>query len=156
MTRRLSILTPAPFSRSTPPRLARVLFLLTTAALLLPPTPASPQFVEPGPGRAEGDGPFDRLVIRGAIVIDGTGAPPRGPVDIVIEGNRIARIAGVGYPGLPIDPSRRPSPGTHEIDAHGMYVLPGFVDLHLHTGGLPKTPRAEYVCSWVRSRCLSS
>jgi len=26
-----------------------------------------------------------------------------------------------------------------------MYVLPGFVDMHLHTGGLPKTPQAEYV-----------
>ena len=99
MTRRHAILTAAPLSRPASPRLTRIFFLLTTA-LLLPPTPASPQFVEPGPDRAEGDGPFDRTVIRGAIVIDGTGAPPRGPVDIVIEGNRIARIAGVGYPGL--------------------------------------------------------
>ena len=115
------------------------------AILALPAAPTAAQFVEPAPDRAEGDGPFDRLVIRGAIVIDGTGAPPRGPVDIVIEGNRITRIAGVGYPGLPIDESRRPAPGDHEIDAHGMYVLPGFVDLHLHTGGLPKTPQAEYV-----------
>ena len=49
---------------------------------------------------------------------------------------------------LPRPPHRRvaPSPaGDHEIDAHGMYVLPGFVDMHLHTGGLPKTPQAEYV-----------
>ncbi|MDE2806448.1 MAG: amidohydrolase family protein [Gemmatimonadota bacterium] len=120
-----------------------VLALAVTLALL--PASAAAQFVEPAPDRAEGDGPFDRLVIRGAIVIDGTGAPPRGPVDIVIEGNRITQIAGVGYPGLPIDESRRPAPGDHEIDAHGMYVLPGFVDMHLHTGGLPKTPQAEYV-----------
>src|SRR3712207_7635307 len=31
-----------------------------------------------------------RLVIRGATLVDGTGAPPLGPVDIVVEGNRIA------------------------------------------------------------------
>ncbi len=99
----------------------------------------------PAPDRTEGDGPFDRLVIRGAIVIDGTGGPPRGPVDIVIEGNRIAQIRGVGVPGVPIDEDRRPEAGTREIDAHGMYVLPGFVDLHLHTGGVPKAPEAEYM-----------
>src|SRR5690606_34299953 len=84
------------------------------------------------------------LIIRGATLIDGTGAPPRGPVDIVIERNRIAQIAGVGYPGVPIDASRRPGNATREIDATGKYVLPGFVDLHLHTGGVPKAPEAEY------------
>ena len=99
----------------------------------------------PAPDRAEGDGPFDRLVIRGAIVVDGTGGPPRGPVDIVIEGNRIAQIRGVGVPGVSIDEDGRPEAGTREIDAHGMYVLPGFVDLHLHTGGVPKAPEAEYM-----------
>ena len=45
--------------------------------------------IAPGPDRAEGDGPYNRLVIRGATLIDGAGGPPRGPVDIVIEGNRI-------------------------------------------------------------------
>lgn len=81
---------------------------------------------------SDGDGPFDRLVIRGAIMIEGSGAPPRGPVDIVIENDRITEIRGVGNPGLPINPERRPEPGTREIDAHGMYVLPGFVDMHGH------------------------
>src|SRR5688572_148889 len=83
----------------------------------------------------EGEGPFQRLIIRGATMIDGTGAPPQGPVDIVIENNRIREIRGVGSPGLPIDARRRPQNATKEIDAHGMYVLPGFVDLHAHTGG---------------------
>jgi hypothetical protein len=32
----------------------------------------------------EGEGPFDRMVIRGITVIDGTGAPPRGPMDVVV------------------------------------------------------------------------
>jgi len=111
--------------------------------------------VTPAPDRRadEGMGPYDRLILRGAIVIDGTGAPPIGPVDVVIEGNRIARISGVGVPGVEIDDEGRPElavedqPGatTHEIDATGMYVLPGFVDIHLHTGGVPKAPEAEYV-----------
>jgi cytosine/adenosine deaminase-related metal-dependent hydrolase len=92
----------------------------------------------------EGEGPFERLVIRGATVIDGTGAPPQGPMDIVIEGNRIAEVRSVGYPGVPIRPEARPAKGAKEIDATGMYVLPGFVDLHTHTGG-PQAPDAEYV-----------
>ncbi|MEX2531909.1 MAG: amidohydrolase family protein [Gemmatimonadota bacterium] len=99
----------------------------------------------PDRGPNEGEGPFERLIIRGATVIDGTGAPPRGPMDIVIEGNRIVEVANVGYPGVPIDDSRRPQGATREIDAHGSYVLPGFVDLHMHVGGAPKNPDAEYV-----------
>jgi imidazolonepropionase-like amidohydrolase len=102
--------------------------------------------VKPAPDRgSQGEGPFDRLVIRGATVIDGTGAPPQGPVDIVIEKNRIVEVKGVGTPGVPIDESKRPKKGTREIDASSMYVLPGFVDLHTHTGGVPKAPEAEYV-----------
>ena len=65
---------------------------------------------ETTPRRAdEGDGPYDRLILRGVTVIDGTGAPPQGPVDIVIEGDRIVSIESVGFPGLPIDEDERPS-----------------------------------------------
>lgn len=89
---------------------------------------------DPAPDRTNGEGPFERLVIRGATLIDGTGAPPVCPVDIVIEGDRIAGISRVGAPGLPIDPRVRPAEGDYEIDAEGMYVLPGFVDSHTHIG----------------------
>ena len=51
------------------------------------------------PARHEGEGPFTKLVVRGVTLIDGTGGPPRGPVDIVIEGNRITSIAAAGTPG---------------------------------------------------------
>lgn len=94
--------------------------------------------------QGEGEGPFERLIIRGATVIDGTGAPPRGPVDIVIEGNRIVDVQSVGYPGVPINQERRPKGPAREIDATGMYVMPGFVDTHTHTGGPGKAPQAEY------------
>ena len=99
----------------------------------------------PAPPRAEGEGPFERLVIRNATVIDGTGAPPRGPVDIVVERNRITSVVAVGATAGDMRPMGRPQPATKEIDATGMYVLPGLVDLHVHNGDLPKTPESEYV-----------
>jgi imidazolonepropionase-like amidohydrolase len=84
------------------------------------------------PKRSEGEGNFDRLVIRGGYIIDGTGAPPYGPADIVVEQNRITQIKVVGFPGLPIEENNRPQKGTREIDAHGKYILPGFIDSHSH------------------------
>ncbi len=104
-------------------------------AQLIPAPPRRPD---------EGMGPFRTLVIRGAILIDGTGAPPRGPVDIVIENNRISAIRVAGTPGLPLRRNRPPENPDYEIDATGMYVLPGFVDMHVHAGGPPKNPEAEY------------
>ncbi len=105
--------------------------------------------IEPGPDRrdGEGGGPYTQLILRGVTVINGTGAPANGPLDIVIRGNRIERIAGVGYPGVPIDPERRPKleAGGREIDLTGHFVLPGFVDLHGHIGGEEQGTPAEYV-----------
>lgn len=106
-----------------------------------------PRQVAPAPDRGpdEGEGPFDRLIVRGVTIIDGTGAPPRSPVDIVIEGNTIKDIKSVGAPHLDIDADNRPGGATREIDGAGMYAMPGIVDLHVHTGGVPKAPEAEYV-----------
>jgi len=85
------------------------------------------------PRRAEGEGPYDRLILRGVNLIDGTGAPIRGPVDIVIENDRIAEIRSVGAPLLDIDPEERPPlDGGREVDLTGAYVMPGFIDTHLH------------------------
>jgi predicted amidohydrolase len=49
-----------------------------------------------------------------------------------------------GFPGLAIDSSRRPRNATREIDAHGQYVMPGLIDLHVHAGGPPKNPELSY------------
>jgi imidazolonepropionase-like amidohydrolase len=116
-----------------------------TALLPLRRVLAQDQDARPAPNRVEGEGPFDKLIIRGATLIDGTGAPPRGPVDIVIERNRITQVTDVGFPGRPINADRRPKGPAREVNAEGMYVLPGFIDLHVHTGGVPKAPEAEYV-----------
>ena len=133
------------FTHQRAPR--RTLTALIMLALALPALGQDddPQMV-PAPDRkqGEGEGPFERLIIRGATLIDGTGAPPIGPVDIVIENNRITKIKSVGYPGLAIDEGKRPTDATYEIDAHGSYVMPGIIDMHTHTGGTTKAPEAEY------------
>ncbi len=106
---------------------------------------------EPWPGdvpdRAEGDGPYERLILRGPIVIDGTGAPPWGPVDIVIENNRIVEIHNVAMGGIFVEDERRPQAeeDTREFDLTGMYVLPGFIDMHGHVGGRGQGVSADYV-----------
>ena len=103
--------------------------------------------VKKAPEVKEGDGPYPQLIIRGITLINGNGAPPRGPIDIVVENNKITKIAVVGYPGVDINPDRRPQlkPGGKELDCNGMYLLPGFVDMHGHIGGKSQGADAEYV-----------
>ncbi|HWK99515.1 MAG TPA: amidohydrolase family protein [Parapedobacter sp.] len=102
--------------------------------------------VKGAPERAEGEGPWEQLIIRGVTLINSTLSPPIGPVDIVVEGNRITDVVTVGYPGAPINESRRPKlrEGGKELDATGMYLMPGFVDTHAHIGG-SQAASAEYV-----------
>ncbi|MBW3468815.1 amidohydrolase family protein [Arthrospiribacter ruber] len=103
--------------------------------------------VMPSPNRAEGEGPFDKLIIRGVTMVDGTGAPPIGPVDIVVEKNIIKEVRIVGYPGLDIKEERRPQAGPNDkvLDLEGHYLLPGFIDMHGHIGGAGQGTPAEYV-----------
>jgi imidazolonepropionase-like amidohydrolase len=93
------------------------------------------------------EGPFSQLIIRGVTLINGNGAPPRGPIDIVVENNKIVDISVVGYPGVKIDESKRPQlkAGGKELDCSGMYLLPGFVDMHTHIGGSSQGADADYV-----------
>lgn len=103
--------------------------------------------VQKAPPRQEGEGPWPQLIIRGVTLINGNGAPPIGPVDIVVEENRIVNVKSVGYPDVDIDPANRPQlkEGGRELDASGMYLLPGFVDMHGHIGGKAQGADAEYV-----------
>ncbi len=93
------------------------------------------------------EGPFSQLIIRGVTLINGDGAPPRGPVDIVVEHNKIVKIQVVGNPGVKIDESKRPQlkSGGKELDCEGMYLMPGFVDVHTHIGGAAQGAEPEYV-----------
>ena len=90
-------------------RFSRVLLALAGLAIGMAwSAPLLAQDADAAPKRAEGEGPFDKLILRGATLIDGTGGPPRGPVDIVVEKNRITQIVDVGFPNTPIDAEKRP------------------------------------------------
>jgi N-acyl-D-aspartate/D-glutamate deacylase len=62
------------------------------------------------------------LVIRGGLVVDGSGAEPFA-ADVAVQDGRIAAVGDVAGTGL------------EEIDAAGKYVTPGFVDVHTHYDG---------------------
>src|SRR6266851_1008176 len=59
------------------------------------------------------------LVLRGARVVDGTGAPARA-ASIGITGDRITSVGDV------------PANGAEEIDLDGLTLAPGFIDIHTH------------------------
>jgi N-acyl-D-amino-acid deacylase len=75
-------------------------------------------------------GPYD-LLIRGGTILDGTGAPPFTG-DVAIRGERIDAVGDLsGVPALQV------------LDARGLYVAPGFIDLHSHAaGGLESRDRS--------------
>jgi len=92
------------------------------------------------------EGPYEQLIIRGVTIINGNGAPPIGPIDIEVRNNLITKIQTVGYPGIE---KRRNGPvlekNGKEIDCNGMYLLPGFIDMHGHIGGKSQGAEPDYV-----------
>src|SRR5438046_2970239 len=64
---------------------------------------------------------FD-LIVRGGLVVDGTGAEPF-EADVAIAGGRIAAVGRIA------------ASGADEIAAKGRIVTPGFVDIHTHYDG---------------------
>src|SRR3954463_2409076 len=64
------------------------------------------------------------VVITGGRVVDGTGAAPR-TADVAIDGDRISAVGDAHE----IGPARR------VVDADGLLVTPGFVDVHTHYDG---------------------
>lgn len=102
--------------------------------------PAWAQKMQPTPPRGanDGGGPYNRLLIWGATVIDGAGSPPFGPMNILVEGNNIVSIT-------PADVNKRPENADRVIDARGEYVTPGFIDVHDHLGDTKIDGNASYV-----------
>ena len=74
------------------------------------------------------------LVIRGATVVDGTGAPPRH-ADVAVDGDRITAVGDVGA-------------GRRTIDGDGATLTPGFVDVHTHYDGQATWDERMTPSSW--------
>ena len=70
--------------------------------------------------RVEATPSFD-LVIRGGTVLDGTGGPPLG-ADLGLSGDTIVAVGEIGA-----------ERGRQVIDASGLHVSPGFIDIHTHS-----------------------
>ncbi|HYH65404.1 MAG TPA: amidohydrolase family protein, partial [Urbifossiella sp.] len=87
----------------------------------------------PPHGGAATQAPDTNVVLRGATVFDGTGSPGV-KADVHLKGDRVAAVGALGK----ID-------GATVVDAAGLYVCPGFIDLHTHCDpGLPtKAGRAN-------------
>ncbi len=74
---------------------------------------------------------FD-LVIRGGSIVDGTGAPPF-TADVGIVGDTIAALGSI-----------HPEQARRVLDARGLIVSPGFIDIHSHSDdSIVRYPRAE-------------
>lgn len=67
--------------------------------------------------------PADRTLIRGAMLVDGSGAPAR-PADVAIQGDRIAAVAPPGLLG---------ASGTEVVDGRDQVVCPGLIDIMSHS-----------------------
>jgi imidazolonepropionase-like amidohydrolase len=127
--------------RSVAVRAAGAVLFLT---LFISTSPSAPQAAQNSrtATHAQASG---RLLIRQAMVVYGNGKPAFGPVDILVEGGRIAGIA-----------PRIETSADALIDATGKYVLPGLVNTHAHLqderGGVPQPLQYElnlYLASGV-------
>jgi hypothetical protein len=129
------------------PLLLKILLLTLTTTACLPAKAETAERTPSAPERNQGEGPYKRLILRGGTLISGEGAPAIGPVDIVIENDRISQVTVVGYPDVPVLAAGRPvaNTGDTEMDVTGMYILPGFIDMHGHIGGSANGIPAEYV-----------
>ena len=89
------------------------------------------------------------LVLRNALLIDGTGAPPNPDRTVIVAEGRIQEIGGPGTkcPG-----------GAAVADLKGKCLLPGLIDAHTHAGNIEirnsmtaKLPPAVYVLRTCRN-----
>jgi imidazolonepropionase-like amidohydrolase len=81
--------------------------------------------------------PAQRVVYRGATLIDGTGAPPQPDMAVVVNGARIEAVLPAG--GL----TARMTEGADIVDLAGRWLLPGLIDSHQHLATPPNRRLAE-------------
>lgn len=75
---------------------------------------------------AQEKAPEPIVALVGATLIDGTGAAPLANTTVLIQGERIKAVGSATAIAVP--------PGARTIDVAGKWILPGFIDCHIHTG----------------------
>jgi imidazolonepropionase-like amidohydrolase len=90
------------------------------------------------------------IVIENCSVVDGMGNPPQPGVDVVVEGNRIAKVEPTGGNG-----GAPASVQETRIDGTGKTVMPGLIDAHTHmTYGESMTQEEQDIFTSVEGRTL--
>jgi len=117
-----AVATPQPTTSAAP--------TAATASVVVVPVIATP------PASA----PATATLLRNAVLVDGTGKPPRKDVDILVKGDRIAAI------GTDVEAPA----GARVIDLAGRTLLPGFIDAHVHLSFTPAASHDAAVASQVR------
>ena len=103
----------------------------------------SPAVSAQGAAATEQAGPYPTLLIKNVTVIDGSGSPAYGPVNVVVKRNTIDRIDRVDpISAWPRD--RRRGAGGPRHRRHRMYLMPGLVDGHTHVSSNSAVP-ADYI-----------
>ena len=86
----------------------------------------------------------DTLLIENVTLIDGTGRPSVAGASVLVDGDRISRIARGS-----IDAPR----GTNRIDGSGKFLMPGLMDMHIHLrGSVELTPEGLFKVTNDRTR----
>jgi len=86
----------------------------------------------------------DTLLIENVTLIDGTGRPAVAGASVLVEGERISRIArgSIDAPG-----------GTNRIDGSGKFLIPGLMDMHIHLrGSVELTPEGLFKVTTYRTK----
>src|SRR4051794_18127592 len=92
---------------------------LTWAALLSPALAAAGSPTPFSPSR-------EVVLYRGATLIDGTGSPARPDMDVLVAGERIAKVFPDSALAAPVVAK------TRVVDLHGRYLMAGLIDSHVH------------------------
>ena len=112
---------------------SRVVSFVVAAMLVAPPADA----------RSGATGRPRDLAITHVTLVDGTGAPPRADITVIVRDGRIAAVGPAG--------AVRPPRGARVVDARGKHLIPGLWDMHVHLTKAGENTLPLFVANGVTS-----